>query len=71
MLEGTVKWFDEGKKYGFIKVKGESEDIFVHLKDVKKSGYDKLYKKDIVEFKVIEDPSGRKRAIDITAYEPI
>lgn len=71
MQEGTVKWFNINKGFGFIRTKGRREDVFVHLSDVKSSGYEKLYEKDIVEFEVIEDAYGRAQATNITAYEPI
>lgn len=70
MLEGTVKWFNVEKGFGFIKPKGKRKDVFVHLNDVHKSGYDRLYEKDIVEFELVEDDFGRAQATNITAYEP-
>ena len=70
MLEGTVKWFDSTKGYGFISVKGRKEDVFVHLNEVQNSGYDTLYNKDIVEFEIVEDAQGRAQATNLTAYEP-
>ena len=71
MLEGTVKWFNDEKGYGFIRPKQGDNDIFVHMTDVRKSGYDTLYKRDIVEFEIEEDYLGRERAYNIVAYEPI
>jgi CspA family cold shock protein len=70
MHEGTVKWFDEQKAYGFIRPKDGSKDVFVHLEDVRRSGYDTLHEKDHVEFEIAEDDQGRQRAFNITAYEP-
>jgi CspA family cold shock protein len=71
MLEGTVKWFNPTKGFGFIRTKGRKEDVFVHVSDVINSGYEKLYEKDIVEFELVEDDNGRAQATNITAYEPI
>lgn len=70
MLEGTVKWFDESKGFGFIQLENQRKDIFVHLNEVRKSGYDKLYDKDIVEFELSYDNIGRTYATNLTAYEP-
>ncbi|MEL6656153.1 MAG: cold shock domain-containing protein [Bacteroidota bacterium] len=70
MLEGTVKWFDEAKGFGFINVKGRKDDVFVHLNEVHNSGYDTLFAKDIVEFEIVEDNRGRAQATNLTAYEP-
>lgn len=39
---GTVKWFNQEKGYGFIKPDGQNKDVFVHLTEVKKSGYKTL-----------------------------
>jgi CspA family cold shock protein len=71
MLEGTVKWFNPNKGFGFIRTKGRRDDVFVHVSDVINSGYEKLYEKDIVEFEVVEDAYGRAQATNITAYEPM
>lgn len=71
MLEGTVKWFNVNKGFGFINCKDRREDVFVHISDVRDSGYDKLYGKDIVEFEIAEDNLGRIQATNITAYEPM
>lgn len=69
MMEGTVKWFNETKGYGFIKPKNGGRDIFVHINDVIDSGYKKLIDNEEVEFEVKEDEQGRKRACNITAFE--
>ena len=71
MQEGTVKWFNKEKGYGFIKADKGRKDIFVHINDVRQSGYETLYEKDIVEFEIKEDEHGRPRACNIEAYEPI
>lgn len=69
MLEGTVRWFNENKGYGFIKPNSGDKDIFVHVTDVRLSGYEKLIENDEVEFEIKEDERGRQRACNITAYE--
>jgi len=69
MQEGTVQWFDIKKGFGFIRPKTGKKDIFVHIKDVHDSGYDKLYKGDKVEYELMEEKRGRGRAVNITAYE--
>ena len=69
MHEGTVKWFNKEKGYGFIRPKEGRKDIFVHINDVRESGYETLYEGDFVEFDIKEDDTGRKRACNIEAYE--
>jgi len=69
MVEGIVKWFNEKKGYGFIRPRNGQKDVFVHINDVHASGYKTLFEKEEVEFEVIEDNRGQKRAVNITAYE--
>ena len=69
MHEGTVKWFNKEKGYGFIRPNNGGKDIFVHINDVRASGYETLYEKDFVEYDIKEDDNGRKRACNIEAYE--
>ena len=42
MNTGKVKWFDSTKGYGFIKPDNGGADIFVHISEVEKAGYDNL-----------------------------
>jgi len=51
MVEGTVKWYNERKGYGFIQVDG-GNDVFVHSSQVEKAGMRGLYEGDKVEFDV-------------------
>ncbi len=52
ILNGTVKWFNDAKGYGFIKREDKEKDIFVHLSDVQKSGLKHLKKGDKLTFEV-------------------
>lgn len=54
---GTVKWFHNGKGYGFI-TREEGEDIFVHFSEVQMEGYKKLEEGQEVEFTVAEGEKG-------------
>lgn len=54
---GTVKWFHNGKGYGFI-TREEGEDIFVHYSEVQMEGYKKLEEGQKVEFTVAEGDKG-------------
>ncbi len=54
---GTVKWFDSSKGYGFI-TRSMGEDIFVHFRSIKGSGYRSLYEGQSVEFLVTEGSKG-------------
>lgn len=54
---GTVKWFHNGKGYGFI-TREEGEDIFVHYSEIAMEGYKKLEEGQKVEFTVAEGDKG-------------
>ncbi len=54
---GTVKWFHNGKGYGFI-TREEGEDIFVHFSEIAMEGYKKLEEGQEVEFTVAEGEKG-------------
>ena len=60
MEKGTVKWFNEGKGFGFIE-REEGPDVFVHFSSIQgQEGYKTLNEGDSVEFEVIEDAKGLK-----------
>ncbi len=59
MSEGTVKWFNPRKGFGFITVDGESNDVFVHANEVTGAGFrNELFENQRVEFEVAEGPKG-------------
>jgi len=51
MAEGTVKWFNEKKGYGFISTQ-EGQDVFVHYSSILGSGFRTLYEGQRVRFEV-------------------
>jgi CspA family cold shock protein len=57
MLEGTVKWFDERKGFGFI-TNDEGTDVFVHFSAIQAEGFKTLYEGQRVRFKTNEGPKG-------------
>ena len=58
MQEGTVKWFNADKGYGFITPEGGGEDLFVHFSAIKTSGYKSLDEGQRVSFEVGSGPKG-------------
>ena len=52
MANGTVKWFNAEKGYGFITVEGDGQDVFVHYSAIDMSGYKVLEEGQAVEFTV-------------------
>lgn len=58
MATGTVKWFNNKKGYGFIRAKGEQEDIFAHFSAIVMEGYKTLNAGQEVDFEVNKGPKG-------------
>lgn len=60
-VQGVVKWFNEGKGFGFIQREG-GEDVFVHFASIAGEGFRTLTQGDRVEFDVVEGPKGQQAA---------
>ena len=58
MAQGTVKWFNAEKGYGFIAVEGGGADVFVHYSAIASSGYRTLDEGQKVEFDVTQGQKG-------------
>lgn len=56
-LNGTVKWFNEKKGFGFISREG-GDDVFVHYSAITGDGFKTLAEGDKVEFEITEGPKG-------------
>ena len=57
VAQGTVKWFNGEKGYGFIAVDG-GQDVFVHYSAIQSDGYRSLDEGQRVEFEVAQGPKG-------------
>jgi CspA family cold shock protein len=57
MEQGTVKWFNATKGFGFISRAG-GEDVFVHFKEITGDGFKTLKEGDTVRFDVEQGPKG-------------
>mmetsp|Transcript_11777 Transcript_11777/g.16985 ORF Transcript_11777/g.16985 Transcript_11777/m.16985 type:complete len:149 (-) Transcript_11777:207-653(-) len=64
-IQGTVKWFDPKKGFGFITPADGSEDVFVHHSSIYAKGYRSLADGEEVEFELSEN-NGRRAATDVT-----
>jgi CspA family cold shock protein len=54
---GTVKWFHNGKGYGFI-TREDGEDVFVHYSEIQSDGFRKLTEGEKVEFTIADGEKG-------------
>jgi len=57
--QGTVKWFNSEKGYGFITQEG-GPDLFVHYSEIQGSGYKSLNDGDKVEFEITDGKKGKQ-----------
>ena len=58
MAEGTVKWFNAEKGFGFIAPDDGSADVFVHYSAITSSGYRSLEENQRVQFTTTQGPKG-------------
>jgi CspA family cold shock protein len=66
--QGTVKWFNEGRGYGFID-REAGTDVFVHFSDIIDQGFRTLYEGQKVEFNIEQGPKGL-RATQVKVLSP-
>ncbi len=64
MAEGTVKWFNPEKGYGFIS-QNDGEDLFVHFSEIKMDGFKTLDEGQAVSFDVITGQNGKLQASNV------
>ncbi|WP_079530081.1 cold-shock protein CspD [Halobacillus hunanensis] len=57
MQNGTVKWFNAEKGYGFIQVEG-GDDVFVHFSAIQEEGFKSLEEGQEVNFEIVEGDRG-------------
>ncbi|MBE21766.1 MAG: cold-shock protein [Acidobacteria bacterium] len=74
MPEGTVKWFNASKSYGFIEYE-DGPDVFVHYSAIQDSGYRTLEDGQNVEFEIVDGPKGLQatnvKPLIGFAFEPV
>lgn len=66
MTNGTVKWFNEAKGFGFITPEDGGKDVFVHFSEIQAEGFKVLNEGQAVTFNVEDGPKG-PQATRVTA----
>ncbi len=62
MPQGTVKWFNNDKGFGFIALDNGGKDVFVHHTAIQGEGYKSLNEGDLVSFETVQGPKGAQAA---------
>ncbi len=70
MNQGTVKWFNPDKGYGFIANDNGGDDVFVHFSAINVEGFKTLNEGQKVTFETEEDArNGKLRAVNVTPIQ--
>jgi CspA family cold shock protein len=64
MAEGTVKWFNPDKGYGFISHEG-GDDVFVHFSEIQGDGFKTLDEGQAVSFEITTGQNGKLQASNV------
>ncbi len=65
MANGTVKWFNTTKGFGFIAPEGGAKDVFVHISALERAGIRQLADGQAVSFDLERDRNGRESATNL------
>lgn len=69
MAQGTVKWFNSVKGYGFITPENGSQDAFVHISAVERAGLTGLNEGQRVSFDLVSGRDGKKSAENLAIVD--
>ena len=68
-MQGTVKWFNTQKGYGFINPDDSGNDVFVHITAVQNSGLSGLNEGQKVSYELEEQRNGKMAAVSLSIVE--
>ena len=66
MPQGTVKWFNPTKRFGFIAPEDGTKDVFVHMSAVEQAGLKGLSEGQRVKFEIATDDKGKTSAVNLS-----
>ena len=69
MAEGTVKWFNPTKGYGFIEPTDGSKDVFVHISAVERAGLQSLREGQKIEYELVAGRNGKSSAENLVVSD--
>ena len=69
MAEGTVKWFNSTKGYGFIQPTEGGNDVFVHISAVERAGLNGLNDNQKVSYELETGRNGKTSAVDLALID--
>ena len=67
MSQGTVKWFNSTKGYGFIQPSDGSKDVFVHISAVERAGLGSLNEGQTLSYELERGQNGKTSAVNLKA----
>lgn len=65
MAQGTVKWFNETKGYGFLQPADGGNDVFVHISEVQRAGLPTLNEGDQIQYELAKGRNGKYAASEL------
>ena len=65
MANGTVKWFNSQKGYGFIQPDDGSKDVFVHISALERAGLDSLHENQKLSYELERGQQGKTSAVNL------
>ena len=65
MAQGTVKWFNNQKGFGFIQPDGGGNDVFVHISAVERAGLSQLGEGQKISFETETGRNGKASAVNL------